>query len=73
MPIASCLFLEATALDSPGVGKGKPAGGNIPAGASFPMRSSQSAGGAGISARTLGMILFANFAGFLADFAVKSS
>src|SRR5258706_6604810 len=38
------------------------AGGNIPAGASFPMRSSRSAGGASVSARTLGLIPFATFA-----------
>src|SRR5258706_7644822 len=38
------------------------AGGNIPAGASFPMHSSRSAGGASVSARTLGLILLANFA-----------
>jgi len=36
------------------------------------MRSLQSAGGAGVSARTLEMILFANFADSLAILAVKS-
>jgi hypothetical protein len=50
----------------------KHAGGNIPAGVSFPMRPSPDAGGAGISVRTLGTISFANFAGFLANSAVKS-
>src|SRR5258708_1139410 len=32
----------------------------------------ENAGGADISARTLGLIFFANFAGVLANFAVKS-
>ncbi len=36
------------------------------------MRSSQNAGGAGVSTSTLGLVFFANFAGFLANFAVKS-
>jgi len=46
-------------------------GGNIPAAVSFPMRSSRSAGGAGVSTRTFGTISFANFADPLANFAVK--
>jgi hypothetical protein len=45
----------------------KHAGGNIPAGVSFPMRPSPDAGGAGISVRTLGTISFANFAEVLCE------
>jgi hypothetical protein len=53
-------------------------GGRLPTTVSFPMRSSRSAGGAGVSTGTFGTIFFANFffanfAESLAIFAVKSS
>jgi len=49
------------------------AGGTIPDAVSFPMRSSRSAGGTGVSTGTFGTNFFANFAEYLAIFAVKSS